>query len=244
VSWFTVTNGRLEYRGRITRPPFTAWCATKAGRDAIAREAAGIRFSLFGRARKAQRRLWRALEEASRTDNFVTALGAEPDRYLQTLAEVCYAEALPRAHVALRRLVLVPRALVGGRAKADIFARLRPLPALSGLAEDVRTFLLNQVVNEMDAALRGAQPASKRPLLARDGWACVGVRLGTVWLDPLWAGPDGTGHVFMYELPPQGLTRGDRKALEAAMEQLSGGVSTLSRESRDALIRSASLRRA
>ena len=244
MSWFAVSRGRLEYRGRLTRQPFTAWCATRAGQKAIDRVAAGIRFAIFGRARSARKRLWRALDEASRTREFANIMAAEPDRYLQALADACYAEALPRSHVALRRLVLTPRALVSNRAKADASNRLRLSAVLAPLDVDVRAFLLDQIVNEMDAALRSAAPSPRKPVLARDGWVCVGVRLGTVWLDPLWAGPDGTGHVFMYEMPPQGLSRRDAKAVEAAMEQMSGAASTLSRESRDALIRSASLRRA
>jgi hypothetical protein len=245
VSWFSVNRGRLEYRGRITRQPFTAWCATSRGQKAIARVAAGLRFAIFGRARRAKRRLWRNLEDVSRTDAFATVLAAEPDHYLQTLAEACYAEALPRVHVAIHRLVLAPRALVTGRAKSDVATRLLPSPALAGLDEDVRKFVLDQIVNEMDAALRRASPSPKRPVAGRDGWVCVGVRLGTVWMDPLWAGPDGTGDVFMYELPRQGLTRRDCKALEAAMEQMSRSAAGLSRNARDAMLRSAaSLRRA
>ena len=245
MSWFTVNRGRLEYSGRISRQPFTAWCATNAGRKAIARGAAGLRFAFFGRARRAQRRLWRTLHDVSRTDAFATALAAEPDRYLQTLAGACYADALPRAHVAIHRLVLAPRAFVAGRAKADVFTRLVRSPALAGLDDDVRKFVLDQIVNEMDAALRRASPSPKRPVTARDGWVCVGVRLGTVWLDPMWAGPDGTGHLFMYELPRQGLSRRDCKALEAAMEQMSGAAASLSRNARDAMLRSAaSLHRA
>lgn len=244
MSWFAVKRGRLEYRGRITRPPFTRWCTSSAGRKAIARVAAGIHFSLLGRSRSAQRRLWRDLDAASRTPAFAAMLGAEPDRYLKILSDACYADALPRAHVALRRLVLAPRALIDGRAKADALARLGRAPALAGLDDDVRTFLLNQIVIEMDAALRGASPSPKRPVHGRDGWVCVGVRLGTVWLDPLWAGPDGTGHVFMYELPRQGLSRRDGKAIEAAMDQMSRDAASLPRLARDAVFRSAAARRA
>jgi hypothetical protein len=245
VSWFIVKRGQLEYSGRISRQPFTAWCATNAGRKAIARVGAGLRFKFFRRVRRAQRRLWRNLQDVSRTDAFTKAMAAEPERYLQTLAGACYAEALPRAHVAIHRLVLAPRAFVAGRAKADVFTRLLPSPALAGLDDDVRKFVLDQIVNEMDAAVRRASPSAKRPVAARDGWVCVGARLGTVWLDPMWAGPDGTGHLFMYELPRQGLTRRDCKALETAMEQMSGAAASLSRNARDALLRSAaSLHRA
>jgi hypothetical protein len=242
VDWFTVRRGRLEYRGRITRQPFAAWCATREGEQAIARVAKGIRFSIVGRKRSARRRLWRDLDAASRTDAFRSAISAEPNHFMQAMADVCYAGALPRAQVAVRRLVLAPRALVAGRARAAVFARLMESPALAGIDEAVRKFVLDQLVIELDAAIKRASPAPRRPVVARDGWACVGVRLGTVWMDPLWAGPDGTGHLFMYEMPPQGLTRRDLKALDAAIEQMSGAVSTLSRGARDELVRSAAIR--
>jgi len=243
VRWFSVSGGRLQYRGRITRQPFTKWCATTEGREAIASAAQGIRFAIFGRARSAQRRLWRELDTASRTESFTSAIRGEPERFMQAMADVCYAEALPRTHVALGRLVLAPRALITGRARADAFARLLNAPALAAVDDPVRTFLLDQLVIEMDAALVSASPAPRRPVLARDGWVCVGVRLDTPWADPLWAGPHGSGHLFMYELPPQRLSRRDYQALDAAIEQLGSTVSTLSRNARDAMLRAATLRR-
>jgi hypothetical protein len=162
---------------------------------------------------------------------------------MQAMADVCYADALPRAHIALGRLVLAPRALVMGRARAGVFARLMEAPAFSSIDEAVRTFLLDQLVVEMDAALRKASPVPRRPVLANDGWSCVGLRLATVWADPLWAGPYGAGHLFMYELPARGLSRREYKSLDAAIEQISDTVSTLSRIARDAMLRAATLRR-
>ena len=243
MSWFTVNRGRLEYRGHITRHPFMEWCATKAGREAIAKIASGLRFSIFGRSRAARRMLWRALDRASRTDAFVEALSGEADRYLQVLADICYADALPRAQVAARRVILVPRAMAIGRAQAGLFSRLCAAPAFAGLDETVRDFLLRRIVTELDLALRTASPTPNRPVHARDGWACVGIRLGTVWMDSIWAGPDGTGHVFMYELPPQGSSRREARALAAAMDQMSEAASSLSRTARDAMLRAATLRR-
>jgi len=243
VNWFVVKGGRLEYRGRITRQPFAKWCATREGREAITRVAKGIRFAIFGRARKARRRLWRGLDAASRTQAFRTAVSGEPEHFMQAMADVCYADALPRAHVALGRLVLAPRALITARARAGTYARLVQAPALDGVDDAVRAFLIDQIVIEMDAALASATPAPRRPVPARDGWVCIGVRLDTVWADPLWAGPHGSGHLFMYDLPPQKITRREHKALDAAIEQMSGSVSTLSRNARDAMLRAATLRR-
>ena len=94
----------------------------------------------------------------------------------------------------------------------------------------------------MDAALQKASPSVKRPVEAHDGWACVGVRIGTVWVDPLWAGRDGTGHVFLFEFPRAGLARRDRKAIEKAIDEMSASVSSLSRPQRAALVQSASYR--
>jgi hypothetical protein len=242
VSWFRVNGGRLEYRGRITRDAYAAWTATRDGLEAVSRAARGTRFSLLGRSRSARRRIWRALDAASRTDPLASAMAAEAVRYMQLLGTLAYADALPRAHVALHRLVLVPRAMSVGRAHAGVIERLAQVPALRELDEAVRTFFLGQLVIEMDAALRRASPSPRRPVEAQDGWACVGNRVGMVWVDRVLAGPDGSGHLFMYEFPREPLRRRDRKALELAIEQLSVSVSSLSRGQRASLVRSASLR--
>lgn len=242
VSWFRVNDGRLEYRGRITKTPFARWCETKNGQDAIGRVASEIRFALFGKRRAARSRLWRALDTASQTSGFLLAVRTEASRYMELLAASAYADALPRAHVALRRLVLAPRAMIAGRAHLAMSQRLGPAPELAGVDESVRRFLIDQLVTEMDTALRKASPSPKRPVQAHEGWACVGVHVGMVWVDSLWSGPDGTGHIFLYELPPDGLARRDRKALEAAIAQMSSSVSSLSRMQRGALVRAASYR--
>jgi hypothetical protein len=242
MSWFRVKRGHLEYRGRLTRGSFTKWTATKEGADAVARVARGIRFGLLSRARSARRRIWRALEAAARVESVATAIGIEATRYMQVLADLSYADALPRAHIALHRLVLVPRAMIAGRARPALFERLARAPALGELDHAVRIFFLNQLVVEMDAALQQGSPSPRRPVQAHEEWACVGIRTGIVWVDPLWAGPDATGHVFMYEFPRGGLPRRARKVLEAAIEQMAASVSSLSRLERAALVRAASLR--
>lgn len=244
MSWFIVRRGRLEYRGRISPQPFREWCASKDGGEAIARVSKGIRFSLTGRARSARRRLWRALDAASRSDAFAAAIAAEPEHFAQSMADVCYADALPRLHIALGRLVLAPRALVNRRARAAVFVRLIHAPALADLDDAVRMFLLDRLVIEMDAAVTKASPMPRRPVLAADGWSCIGVHLGTIWADSLWAGSDSAGHLFMYELPGRPLTRREYKALDAGVHQISGTVSTLSRTAREAMLRAATLRRA
>jgi len=66
--------------------------------------------------------------------------------------------------------------------------------------------------------------------------------MDTVWVDRMWAGSDGTGHVFMYEIPPGGLARKERKMLETAIARMSASVSSLSRAERAALVQSAVLR--
>jgi len=243
MGWFRVTQGQLEYRGRITREPFTKWTATGNGAEAVARAARGIRFSLMGRSRTARRRMWRALEDATRSEPLATAIRAEAARYMEVLADLSYADALPRAHIALHRLVLVPRAMIAGRAQSGMTARLDHAPGLSHLDEDLRIFFLNQLAVEMDDALRQAAPSPRRPVQARDEWACVGIGTGTLWVDPVWTGPDGSGHIFMYEFPRAGLPRKERQAVEAGIRELTTASSSMSRTERFALVRSASLQR-
>ncbi len=144
MGWFRVSRGRLEYRG-ITREPFTLWTDTKEGAGAVASAARGIRFSLIGRSRSGRRRIWRALEAAARETTVVTAIGVEAGRYMEVLASLSYSDGLPRANVALRRLVLVPRAMIAGRARAGLFERLGQSPALSELPEAVRTVFMYEV---------------------------------------------------------------------------------------------------
>ncbi len=242
MNWFRVTRGRLVYRGRISRQPFTRWTATKEGAETIARLAAGIRFSLFGRTRAAKRGAWRALEAAARTAPVVSAIGAEADTYMRACADLSYGDALPRAHVALHRVVLVPRAMVASRARSGMLERLGRLPELCALDVWLRSFLFDQLLTEMDIALHYATPSAAKPVQGHGAWACVGVSGGVQWGDPIWAGPYGTGHVYMYEFPAAGLSRKEKKALQAAIHQLETGVSSLSRNQRFDLARAASHR--
>jgi hypothetical protein len=242
MGWFRVSRGRLEYGGRITRAAFTRWSETTEGAAAIARVAAGLRFSLFGRARAARRRLWRALDAAARTDSVSTAIASEPPRFMQVVARIAYSDALPRAHIALHRLVLVPRAMIAGYARVALSKRLETVAEFAALDEALQIFMFDQLVIEMDAALQKAAASVRNPVLAHEEWSCVGVSKGLVWVDPLWAGPDGTGHVFMYEFPRAGLSRRDRKTLESTMAEMSISVSSLTKLQRNAMVRAASAR--
>lgn len=238
MSWFRVSGGRLRYRGRITRDPFTAWAATREGSEALDAVAATMRFRLFASARAA-RRVWRALDRATRTEALRQALQSEADRYLAVMANVSYAASLPRTTVALRRLVVVPRAMIVGRARQPLWKRLRSSGALAEVPEAARVFLVDRLLTEMDAAVRNASPSPRRPVGAHDGWGCVAVDPQFVWVDPLWSGDEWTGHVFMYEIPPSGLSRQQRKDLAAAITRLREDLPSLSRIERDGLVRSA-----
>ena len=242
MNWFKVLGGRLEYQGRITREPFKRWAATKEGTEAIGRVAAGLRFSLFGRTRAARRRLWRALHEASCARSVTAAIAAEAPRYMQVVGKLAYSDGLPRLNIALHRLVLVPRAMIAGHARVALFKRLGEVPELAALDESVRLFFFDQIVIEMDAALQKASPSPRDPVQAQDEWACVGISKDVEWADPLWSGPDGVGHVFMFEFPRAGLSRKDRKAIEASIREMAESVTSLSKIQRYAMVRTASAR--
>jgi hypothetical protein len=235
-----VSAQRLEYRGRITRDPLTKWTGTEEGREAIRRTASGIRFSLVGRTRAAGRRLWRQLEAAARADSLAEAIRREADHYMTHAATLSYSLSLPRAHVALHRLVMVPRALIVTRARAALRERLRHAPALTACDEAVREFFLEQLVTEMELALDKAAPSTKHPVQAQDQWACVGVARGLVWIDRLWSGRDTSGHFFMYEVPREGIGRRERKTLDAAIQALSAQVAPLPQVQRSEMLRLAS----
>jgi hypothetical protein len=242
MNWFRVSRGRLEYQGRIAREPFKRWAATKEGTEAIGRVAAGLRFSLFGRTRAARRRLWRALHDASCARSVTAAISGEAGRYMQVVGRLAYSEGLPRLNIALHRLVLVPRAMIAGHARVALFKRLGEVPELAALDESVRLFFFDQIVIEMDAALQKASPSPRDPVHAHDEWACVGISKDVEWADPLWSGPDGVGHVFMFEFPRAGISRKDRKAIEDSIREMAESVTTLSKIQRYAMVRTASAR--
>jgi hypothetical protein len=238
MHWFQVTRGRLAYRGRLTRGPLASWLTTTEGSGALnsAAKASGLRF--FARART-RRRFWKTLENAGRSEQLRTALHNEADRFAQALGQACYAPALPRTQVALHRLVIVPRALVAARARGGVRQRLWSLPCLADVDEAVRSFLCEQVLVELDRTIERASPSVSSPVEGADGWSCIGTDRPYVWVDPLWAGADWSGHLFMFEFPRAALTSAQRKELEAAVRHLQTGLTTLSRLQRDAIVRRA-----
>ena len=239
MSWYKVSDGRLCYRGRVTKGPFSAWTATPEGQAAVEAEAKKIRFSLMGRSRAAKRRLWRELESVVVEQWLQKALQAEPDHYLSVWAALAYAPSLPRLQVNLRRLVAVPRTMIAARALSGLTARLLSQPAFAALDAPLRSFLCGEVISQMDAALRRAKPSPRRPAWSKAAWACVALDDRFAWVDPLWSGPEWQGHVLLYEME-NAIPRRERRELEAAVERLQDSIAGMSFVHRDATVRSAS----
>ncbi len=236
MSWFAVRNGTLAYRGRITRDAFDAWLKTPEGSARLRAE--GARMRLFAMAR-GRRRLWQPLERAARSESLRKALQRETEYFRAAMAVVSYAPGLPRVHVALHRLVIVPRPLVAARARAGVRQRLWNMSALEDVDDAVRVFFCEQLLIEMDKALEAARPSPGRALPAHEGWSCVGTDRAYPWIDPLWSGAHWSGHFVMYEFPRAGLSRAQRKELDAAVASLQHSVTSLSRLQRESLVRTA-----
>jgi hypothetical protein len=241
MSWYSVSDSRLRYRGRIDRGPLHAWLGTPEGIAAMAEIAQGIGFRLFGRTRAARREVWRSLEHAARSEPFRTALEGAADQYARAVSELAYASALPRVQVALRRIVLIPRAMIAGKARTAIARWLRSSPGLPAVDDAVQKFFFEQVVVELDAAVHRARPAPRRPVHATQDWGFIGVDTKFFWIDPYWSGPGWLGHMIVYEIPPGGMSRRDEKAVDAAVRQLESAIGNLSRQRRQDLVRTAGL---
>jgi hypothetical protein len=237
VGWFEVSRERLGYRGRIDRAPYDRWIATGSGAQAIEAAASQLRFRLLGRKRAARRDIWNRLSGAARQDPLRSALDATADLFMGAMSDLAYASALPRTQIALRRVVLVPRVMVAGRGRSTAIARLMRSPGMPDVDDAVKAFFGDEVLAQLDAALQRARPAPSRPVGAPQQWKCVGVETSYAWVDPYWSGPEWFGHLFLYEWPPAGLSRRDRKALEGAIVDLQSAVGTLSRDRRNELVR-------
>ena len=236
MSWYKVRDGRVLFTGTLTRDPYAAWVATADGARAVDAVAQGIGFRLLGRKRAARSRVWRELVAAAGSEDGRRALQAAADLYARTISSLAYAPALPRTTVELRRLVLVPRALVAGRGRTAVTDRLLQCGAFAERPLAERDFLFETALTQIDAAIRTARPTVQKPVRAADEWVCIGADTRFAWVDQYWSGPGWSGHWLVYELPRTPLSRATRKALDRAVAQLNEGLSTLSRERRQALV--------
>jgi hypothetical protein len=234
--------GRAKFTGRIPRVPFAAWAASPGGRLVVEGVQSNIRFSLFGRRRAAQRRIWRRLNEAARNKSVVDAMQREIDAYLTRLDPLVYAHDLPRASVDLRRLVVVPRSLVNSAAYRRIVAALDG--HLAPVATDDHGSLLDWfvllMISGMEAAVVAAQPSPRRSMPAGSDWVAVGVNERFEWGVPL-EGPAWLGHYYVLELTSTPVTRAVWKGAEAAISNLEAALPSLSRVHRNGILRAAGL---
>jgi hypothetical protein len=239
MSWFEVADGRLRFRGRITRQPFFDWAASADGAAAVETAARQIRFSLLGRTRSARRRMCRDLQDRVAADSMRSVITLESDRYLSAWTDLAYAPSLPRLQVGLQRLVVVPRTMILARTLANVTARLTRCPAFAELEESFRDFLARRILSEMDEAIRRAKPSSNHPVYAYESWACVAIDREFAWIDPVWSGPEWLGHVMMFEMPTGRLQRRQRTELEDAIQRLTRDLPGMSHRQRDGTVRTA-----
>lgn len=237
MAWFDVSSGRLRFR-RTSRHPVSEWLETREGTAAVESAARDIGFALFGRSRVARRRLTLTLSEALNTPSARAALDAECQHFLATWSQLAYAPALPRLTLEGHRLVVVPRAMIVGRSAGAATKRLGAALGAS-VSDDFKAFFALWALRAMDDAVRRATPDAKRPVLAHESWSCVHVEPSFLWVDPLVSGEGWRGHVMMFELPPGGLRRRDRQALDAAVAKLTASLSNLTRIARDGTVRMA-----
>jgi hypothetical protein len=236
MGWNKVRDGRVTFSGRLSRHPYAAWILTREGAQAVDAVAQGIGFRLLGRKRAARARIWRELSAAAASEDGKSALQAAADLYVKSISTLAYAQGLPRATVELRRLVLVPRTLVAGRARTAVTGRIGQYHAFAERPAAERQFLIETALLEIDTAMRSARPTVQRPVLSADGWVCIGADTRFAWVDQYWSGPGWSGHWIVYEMPRGSLSRAARKGLDSAIEQLNAGLGTLSKERRHALI--------
>ncbi len=236
MAWFKVSGGRLCFRGRITKQLVGEWLTSEDGTAAVEAAASEIRFALFGRVRAARRRMRRELWQAIDAPAVRASITAECAPYLAAWAQLAYAPSLPRATIALHRLVVVPRTMILARTLSRVTSRLAACPAIADLPDPFKAFFARRVLSEMDAAIRRAAPSPKRPVHVHESWACVALDSDFTWIDPMWSGPEWRGHVMLFEMPSAPVQRRHRRELEVAIARFAQTLPTLSREQRDGTV--------
>ena len=233
TGWFRLTDGRICFRGQITRAPFDEWLRSAEGAALVARAQREMRFTLFGRERAARRAIWKAAAAGVSTPSARHAIQLEADKYLALLAGLAYTDALPHVHLDLHRLVVVPRALVDNGIFSSLAKQLDEQPSIATLDRSVRLFLAARLVSEMDSALVGARPRVGRPVPAWEQWASVGLNVEVAWTLPFSAAlPERQGHFHVYEVPRGGIARRGRRKIASAIRELDAAVTALSRAER------------
>jgi len=239
MGWFEVADGRLRCARPLTHEPVRDWLASGDGASAVEAAARQISFAFLGRKRAARRQLRRTLHKALALPCVQETVAAECDRYLDAWAPLAYAPALPRLTIALRRVVVVPRAMIVWRITSRAAARLHECLRAADAPESFRAFFSRWVVARMDEAIRLAGPCPQRPLYAHESWACVALDSEFTWVDPLNSGPEGRGHVVLFEMPAPRLPRRERRELETRLGELTGSLPSLTRQQRDYMVRAA-----
>ena len=231
---------QVQYTGRVDRAAFLAWCDSEAARAPLGSIAEQIRFAPFGRVRAARRRLWNDVTIAARSETVVHACHAEADDYLPRLDILVHAHDLPRIHVALHRLIAVPRLLANAPTdrRLDLTLGTEPAFATANGRTAVREWFISEVIGSVEWAVQQARPSLKTPLRAGDEWVVVGVDDRFEWR-PAISGINWTGHYYLFERTLQPTTRAVLKAAAAAMASLDSSLSSLSRLQRDEILRRA-----
>lgn len=238
--WIRYRRGRVEYTGRITRPPLVAWLATPAGRTTLDQAASHLRVAVLVKPR-AVRSIWRQLAAAAGDRDVIATIQSEIDAYLGRLQQFAYAEGLPRAGVDLHRLVIVPRVLINAAAHGAIAVRLRSQRAFisGGIGDALRQFFVDTLIQHLEFAIATLKPSPRHPLPLGNEWVSVGLNGAFAWRVPLQNEPTWDGHHYVLELTREPITRSVRKAVTAAMERMEGALPALSRTERNEILRRA-----
>ena len=236
MAWFKIADGRLRFRGRITQEPVVEWLTSEDGVAAVQAAASQIRFALFGRTRAARRRMRRELWSVLDTPAVRASIASECDHYLAAWAELAYAPSLPRATIALHRLVVVPRTMILARTLSRVLTRLAACPGIADLPDPFKAFspggFSARWMTRSGArrprlgvlsALRSRGPASPSTPTSHGSTRCG-------------PGPTGVATSLMFEMPPTRLKRRERLEVEAAIERWKQTLPSLSRQQRDGTV--------
>jgi hypothetical protein len=232
--------GRVRYTGRIDRGAFAAWCQSPDGQSLIEPLMSTARFSLFGRRRAVQRRVWLELTETTQSDTVVAALQQQVDSYFFRLGTLVYARDLPMTGVKLHRLVAVPRLFANTVTDRQVDAVLKMHGAFAtgnGRAS-LRRWFGHTLISDIESAVLTARPTPKQALPAGREWILVGVNNSFEWRVPLH-GPAWPGHYYLLELTHTPITRSVRKIAEKTIDEMEASLASLSRVDRNEILRQA-----
>ena len=117
--------------------------------------------------RAARRDMWNLLSRAASTEPLRASLHAAAGEYTRSICELLLRRGTSRTQVGNRRVVVVPRVMIAGRARTAVTPMVGKSISLSQIDDALLAFFLDEVIVQLDHAVQRAVRRPRAPSVRR-----------------------------------------------------------------------------